>query len=311
MNRSLILSSSFTVKEFTKLIEIISQYNLIYKESDIRLTISNEFIDDTTLYLSMFKIQENIKELIGTTDDPFYFIKINLYKSVTSNTMEKILELTQLDDRVKIIFNIKVNSDLKVLSCFETLNKYSRLLPENSFFYRLDFYLNNQSNEFISEFIDNIYKYGKDEVSIIPSFSEDVISDDYVNKTLNLINKLYINSTIASPDFIIDTHFNQAYGCRLNCGEIPIIFKNNQILSTYCSNSCCMSSNIDYIDPDRNQCLITKVDDIRNIYYTVLEKDSRLPGFISCPLQKTSKDYMLINAYLAKVKEMLYSRYKV
>lgn len=308
-NKTLLLSSSFTVKDFSRILELISQYNLIYKDSDLRLSISNEFIDDSTLYLSIFKLQEKLAEVIGTIEDPYYYININLHKSVTPNTLTKILELTQVDPRVKIIFNIKVTNDLNVLTCLDTINKYSRLLPNLSFFTNIEFYFDDQPNEFIIELTNKLKSYHK-HMSLFPTFRKSIVSDDYIKRLLDLVEEIYGDPDMHSPDTILDTHFNRVYGCNVQWNEIPIIFKDGKIYSTYCSNSCRMSSNVSFEDQEHTQHIISNMDDIRNISYIALKPNDKLPGCISCPLQDTSDDYMLINAYLHKVKEILYNRFK-
>lgn len=310
MNKTLLLSSYFTVKNFTRILELISQYNIIYKESNLRLSISNEFIDDTTLYLSIFKLHEKLSEVIGIIEDRYYIINIILYKSITAHTIEKILELTQKDDRVKIVFNLKIQKDLNLLTVYDPLNKYSKLIPNGSFFIKPEFYLDDQSDEFIKELLEKLSSYNRKEMFIIPTFRKDIVSDDYIKKVLDFVESMYSDSLITSPDTILDTHFNRVYGCNVQWNEIPIIFKDGKIYSAYCSNVCCMSSNIDFSDLEHKQRLISNMDDIRNISYIALKPNDKLPGCISCPLQDTSNDYMLINAYLHKVKEILYNRFK-
>lgn len=310
MNKTLILCGEFTVKNFDRILDLISQYNLIYKDQELRLTVSNEFIDDTTLYLSILKMHEKIDSVLGNVNDQFYFLTVNVYKSITSATIEKILELTQKNEKIKIIFDIKVKNDLRVLTILESLNKYSKILPNNSFFSMIEFYFENQDNQFIIDLFEKLSFYNRKEISIIPTFSKDVVSDEYASKAIDLIERIYSDSIVSSPDIILNTLFNKIYGCNVQWGEIPIIFKNDQIYSTYCSNACSMSSKQDFIDLEHKQRLISNMDDLRNVSYIALKSNEKLPGYISCPLQNTTNDYMLINAFMNKIQEILYNRYK-
>lgn len=310
MNKTLLLCREFTVKNFTRALELISQYNIIYKDSDLRLTISNEFIDDTTLYLSIFKLHEKLDSILGNIENKLYLLTINVYKPMSKNTLEKILELTQVNNKIKVLFNIKINDSLNLLSIFDTLNKYSRLLPNGSFFSMTEFYFNNQDDEFINELFDKLSSYNRKEISIIPTFRKDIISDEYVSKAIDLVERIYSDSIVTSPDIILNALFNKIYGCNVQWDEIPIIFKDDDIYSTYCSNVCCNSTNIDFLDIEHKQRRISNIDDLKNVMYAALKANDKLPGYISCPLQNTSSDYMSINAFMSKVKEILYNRYK-
>lgn len=310
MSKTLLLNREFTVDSFSRLLDLISQYNLIYKDSDLRLSLSNEYIDDTTLYLSIFNLQNKIKEIIGNIEDPFYLLTIDIHKPVSSNTIEKILELTQVDERIKILFNIKVKDNLDALECLDVFSKYYRILPNESFFTNVIFYFDDQDDEFVNELTKSLSYYRKKDIFIIPTFRKEITSSEYVNRVLNLIKTYYDDNRITSPEIIIDTQIRKLYGCNVQWDEIPIIFKDNKIYSTYCSNTCCMSLNPDYTDFEHEQVLISNMDDLRNISYIALSSNFDLPGFISCPLQNTSNDYMLINAYIHKLKEILYERYK-